>query len=111
MGSTIAGVATILVLGVWYLRTRRHRNWRGNPDARFCVTLGYPLVAIAVYWLVQSSGTDWEWAVGNLWAFAAATLFVQGFNALNQSGKTSPFASREHEVLPRHRSRHGLTSR
>jgi hypothetical protein len=46
--------------------------------------LGYPFVAIAVYWLAQSDGTLWNSALGNFWALVAITMFVHGFKALNQ---------------------------
>jgi hypothetical protein len=112
MGSTIAGVATTLALGFWYLRTRRHPNWRRSPEARFYVTTGYPLTAIAVYWLVQSNRTDWAWTVGNLWTLAAMILFVRGFNALNQPiPDDSPPASADRHVSSHYSDARGITTR
>jgi hypothetical protein len=97
MASTTAAVVTVVVLAIWHLRTRRHPNWFHGKDGRFYITLGYPAVAIAVYWLVEATrSTDWAWALGNLWALAAMTFFVYGFNALN--GDTSEHTSREPEV-------------
>ena len=99
MGSTIAAVLTVVVLAIWHLRTRRHPNWSHGTDGRFCITLGYPAVVIAVHWLVEvTSSTDWAWALGNLWALAAMTSFVYGFNALN--GDTSEHTSPAPEVNP-----------
>lgn len=84
MTSTIAAILIVVVLAAWHLRTRRHASWRSSADARFYITIGHPLVAIAVYFLVNSArGTDWEWAFGNFWAFVAMVCFVVGFNALN----------------------------
>ncbi|OBF27951.1 hypothetical protein [Mycobacterium sp. ACS4331] len=86
MGHTMTGVgiALVLALGGWHLRNRRHPNWRTNSLARFYVTLGYPLVAVAVYLLVVATGTDsWDWALGSLWALIAAVCFVLGFQHLN----------------------------
>jgi hypothetical protein len=82
--STTAVVVLVLTLAVWHLRTRRHLNWNQASDARFYITSGYPLVAIAVYFLSSTTtGADWEWVLGNFWALAAMTAFVYGFNALN----------------------------
>ena len=85
MSSTIAAVAVVVLLSAWHLRNRRHAGWRASADGRFYVMLGYPLVALAVYWLAASpAATTWEWAVGNAWAFAAVMSFVAGFGALNR---------------------------
>ena len=84
MSSTIAAVAVVVLLSAWHLRNRRHAGWRASPEGRFYVSLGYPLVALAVYWLTASpTATTWEWAMGNAWALAAAMSFVVGFGALN----------------------------
>ena len=86
MGSTIAAVVMVVVLAARHLKTRRHASWKVSADARFYITSGYPLVAIAVYFLTSAtSNTDWAWVVGNLWALVAMTAFVYGFNALNES--------------------------
>lgn len=83
MGSTVAGIATILVLGAWHLRTRRHPNWRHSRDARFYITTGYPLLAVAVFFLAgANNGTDLNWVFGNIWALISCTLLVYGFQAL-----------------------------
>ncbi len=81
---TGVGIALIVVLGGWHLRTRRHPNWHRNSLARFYITVGYPLIAIAVYLLVVATGTgSWDWALGSLWALIAAVCFVLGFQHLN----------------------------
>lgn len=96
MGSTIAAIVTVVGLSGWHLRTRRHPNWSVNSDARFYITLGYPAVAIAVFWLVESpAATTWEWALGNLWAFGAMTSFVYGFNALHTQASAMRSATRD----------------
>ena len=88
MGSTLAAIATVVGLAGWHLRIRRHTNWRSSNDGRYYITLAYPAVAIAVYWLAQSSnGTDWMWALGCLWALVAMVSFVYGFQELNTPAK------------------------
>ena len=83
MGSTIAAIVTIVGLALCHLRIRQHPGWRNSSDARFSITLGYPLVAIAVYWLAQSwHGSDWAWMMGSLWAVVAMVAFVHGFKVL-----------------------------
>jgi len=109
MGSTIAVIITVAVLGGWYLRTRRHSAWTVSADGRFYITAGYPLVTIAMYWLVQSmsrTAIGWEWALGNLWALVAVTSFVYGFNALHTASEQLQSASRTIESIGRgaHRS-------
>lgn len=85
MSSTITALAVVAVLSAWHLRNRRHAGWQASPDGRFYVSLGYPLVAIAVYWMTTApTTTTWEWAVGNAWALAAVMSFVAGFGALNR---------------------------
>jgi hypothetical protein len=100
MGSTIVGLATILGLGGWHLRIRRRPNWRYCPEARFCITLGHAAVVIGVYWLTESTtGADWEWALGNFWAFAAMVSFVLGFNTLNGVAKQQQATSASLESI------------
>lgn len=85
MSSTIAAVAVVVLLSAWHLRNRRHAGWRASSQGRFYVSLGYPLVALAVYWLTASpTATTWEWAMGNAWALAAVVSFVVGFGALSR---------------------------
>jgi hypothetical protein len=84
MGSSLACAITLVALGLWHLRTRRHPTWSVCPDGRFYITIGYPAVVIAVYWLMNSpTTTGLEWVLGNLWALGAMTAFVCGFDALN----------------------------
>jgi hypothetical protein len=95
--STMAIVVMVLTLAVWHLRTRRHVNWHLASDARFYITSGYPLVAIAVYFLSSTTtGTDWEWVLGNIWALVAMTAFVYGFNALNAPKAANQVAAHLH---------------
>lgn len=101
MVSTVAGIATVLILAAWHVRNRRHVGWKVSADGRYFVCLGYPMVAIAVYWLVDSpTATAWEWALGNLWALAAMVSFVYGFNALNNVPKQQQSVSQSIESLP-----------
>jgi hypothetical protein len=84
MGTTFAGLAIVVVLAAWHLRTRRHPNWRRSRDARFFITLGYPFVGVAAFFLANAvNDTSWNWAIGNVWALVAVTLFVYGFQSLD----------------------------
>ena len=99
MGSSLAGVITLVALGLWHLRTRRHPNWSTCPDGRFYITIGYPAVVIAVYWLLNSpTATGLEWALGNLWALGAMSSFVYGFNALDAESERQPSSDLRHRV-------------
>lgn len=86
---TIAVGLMVGALTIIHLRIRRNPRWKSSADARFYITSGYPLVAIAVYFLSSSTeaAADWTWIVGNLWAFIAVVSFVHGFDALNADGK------------------------
>lgn len=85
MESTIAAIALVVALSAWHLRNRRHPGWRASAEGRFNIFCGYALVVFAVYWMVSApTATDWEWALGNLWALAAMLAFVTGFGALNK---------------------------
>jgi uncharacterized membrane protein len=84
MHTTLVGIAVVLALGAWHLRIRRHPNWRHSGDARFYITLGYPLVGIAVFFLANAIGhTDVNWLIGMGWALLSTSLFVYGCQALN----------------------------
>ena len=86
MESTVTAIAIVVGLSLWHVRNRRRPGWLASDDGRFFIYLGYPLVAIAAYWLMSASGaTSWQWAVGNLWALAAMACFVKGFDALHQA--------------------------
>lgn len=84
MLSIIAAVVVVVMLSVWHGFNRRHAGWAASADGRFFILCGYPLVAVATYWLTTApTATTWEWAMGNAWALAAVMSFVVGFNALN----------------------------
>lgn len=73
----------VIALGAWHLRIRRHPNWCHSRDARFYITLGYPLVAVAVFFLANTIGhTDVNWLIGMVWSLVSVSLFVYGFQAL-----------------------------
>lgn len=85
MESTIAAIALVVALSAWHVHNRRHPGWRASADGRFNILCGYALVVFAVYWLVSApTATDWEWALGNLWALGAMLAFVTGFGSLNR---------------------------
>jgi hypothetical protein len=101
MGGSIVAVVAVVVLTAWHLRTRRHPSWSVSADGRFFIYMGYPMVAIAAYWLTASpTATAWEWALGNLWALAAMISFVYGFNALNRATVHRRAGSRAIETIP-----------
>lgn len=82
--TTTVGIVMVLALGAWHLHTRRHPNWKKSHDARFYITLGYPLVAVAVFFLANAiDNNDASWAAGMAWALVSTSLFVYGFQALN----------------------------
>ncbi len=100
MLSTITGVALVALSGAWHLHNRRHAGWRASPEGRFYIFLGYPLVAVAVYWMTAAPATTtWEWALGNAWALAAASSFVAGFGALNRVTAAHAEAAVEMETI------------
>lgn len=85
MESTATAIAVLVVLTGWHLHNRRHPGWRASAEGRFNIYSGYFLVMIAVYWLTSApTMTDWEWALGNVWALGAMTAFVYGFGALDR---------------------------
>jgi hypothetical protein len=101
MATSLAAVITLVALGSWHVRTRRHPSWFTCPDGRFYITAGYPAVAIAVYWLMNSSTIGgFEWALGSLWALGAMTAFVYGFNALGAGGERRTFSELDIESVP-----------
>ena len=103
MSVTFAAIATIVALSAWHLRTRSHPSWTVSSDGRFYIMCGYPMMAMAVYWLTASPApTDWEWAVGNLWGLAAMISFVYGFNTLNGASRRRRAAARALESIPQH---------
>lgn len=100
MDSTITAIAVVVVLAAWHLQNRRHPGWRASSEGRFYVTSGYPLVMVAVYWLVTApTATAWEWALGNVWALAAMMSFVWGFAALNRVTRAHAPAAMEMETI------------
>jgi hypothetical protein len=114
MVSTIVAVLTVTALAVFHWRICRHPGWRQSADGRFWVTLGYPMIAIGVYWLATApTGTDWEWALGNAWVLAACVSVVYGIDALGavprQQGRTArsletiaePHLTRPHTLVAR----------
>lgn len=85
MESAVTAIAIIAGLSGWHVRNRRHPGWLASDNGRFFIYSGYPLVAIAMYWLVSApTMTAWEWAVGNAWALAAMVSFVKGFDELHR---------------------------
>jgi hypothetical protein len=86
-------IATVVVLRLWHSKTRRHPGWRKSHNGRFYVTMGYPSVTIAMYWLTQATvTTGLEWTFGICWAFVAMVLFVYGFESLAFDAVQQPSA-------------------
>jgi hypothetical protein len=101
MATSLAAVVTLVALGTWHLRTRRRPSWFTCPDGRFYITLGYPAVIIAVYWLTNSPKIGgFEWVLGNLWALGAMIAFVCGFNALNAESERQALSHLDIESVP-----------
>ena len=101
MASSLAVLITLVALGVWHIRIRRHANWFTCPDGRFYITIGYPAVVIAVYWLTNSATIGGlEWALGSLWALGAMSTFVYGFNALNAESEGTYLSDFDVESIP-----------
>ena len=99
MTSTIAAIVT--VQSVAAPAHALHPGWSHTADGRFFIGVGYPMVAIAVYWLTASTTTSsWEWLLGDLWALAAMVSFVYGFTALNEVPKKQQSVSQAIEVDP-----------
>lgn len=112
MGTTLAAIVTVVALLGWHLRTRRHPSWQVSSNGRFFIMSGYPMVAVAVYWLATSpTSTGLEWALGNGWALLAMVSFVFGFNALNDASKQRQVAARSIEAIAptQHRARRADT--
>jgi hypothetical protein len=100
MSEPVIAVATMVLLGLWHLRNRRHPGWRVSADGRFFILSGYPTLMIAVYWLTAApSNTAWEWALGNAWTIVSMVSFVYGFNALNAVPRRQQKASQAIESL------------
>lgn len=100
MSTTITAIAIVLLSGAWHLHNRRHAGWRASPEGRFYICLGYPLAAIAVYFMTAApTASHWEWALGNAWALAAASSFVAGFGALNRVTAAHAEAAVEMETI------------
>jgi uncharacterized membrane protein len=101
MDGSIVAIVTVVMLTAWHLQTRRNPSWSVSADGRFYIYLGYPMVAIAAYWLTTSpTDTAWEWALGDLWALVAMIFFVYGFNALHRATMHRRAGSRALETIP-----------
>ena len=101
MAPSLAALITLVALGVWHLRIRRHPSWRTCPNGRFYITAGYPAVVIAVYWLINASTIGGiEWALGHLWALASMFAFVYGFKALNAETESTNLSDLDVESIP-----------
>jgi predicted membrane channel-forming protein YqfA (hemolysin III family) len=83
MFGQIVAVATVVLLCSWHMKTRTRPEWKESRNGRFFVTLGYPSVTFAMYWLTQATvTTSLEWTLGVSWAFVAMIFFVYGFESL-----------------------------
>ncbi|WP_099020375.1 hypothetical protein [Mycolicibacterium palauense] len=100
MVSTITALAAVALLLAWHLHNRRHPAWTASADGRFYVTLGYPLVMVAIYWMVSApTALAWEWALGNAWALVAMMSFVYGFGCLNRDQRRCQQAALSVETI------------
>ncbi|MGB3483070.1 MAG: hypothetical protein WBB07_12740 [Mycobacterium sp.] len=99
MVSIVVVITLLVAVTGWHLRTRRHSAWRASADARFYIVLGYPLLAVATYWLADSESRV-GWVLGAAWALGAAVSFVVGFSALDDVRRRQIATSRSMESLP-----------
>lgn len=83
---TLVACFALVAMVVWHMRTRRHPGWQLSRDGRYFISLGYPLLMIGIYWLVEApNATTWEWVLGYFWPLAAMVTFVHGFGALDSA--------------------------
>lgn len=84
MVTSVTAIVVAVALGLCDRRVRRHAGWDFSPRGRFYVSIGYPMVAISAYFLMESSsGAAWALALCLGWALAAVTVFVLGYTALD----------------------------
>ena len=101
MVTSVTAIVVAVALGLCDRRVRRHPAWDFSPRGRFYVSVSYPMIAIAAYFLMESSnGTDWALALCVGWALAAITTFALGFIALNDVVHTHHTVSHSIETIP-----------
>jgi hypothetical protein len=85
MVTTVTAIAVALALLAVDRYIRRHPAWGVSGHARFCVSIAYPMVVIATYFLAAvPTQTGWDWVFGLVWAVAALVSFATGFEALRR---------------------------
>lgn len=85
MVTTVTAIAVAAGLLAVHRHIRRHPAWAVSARARFCVSIGYPMVAIAAYFVVAAPAqTGWDWVFGLAWAVAAIASFTAGLTALGR---------------------------
>lgn len=85
MVTTVTAIAVALALLAVDRFVRRHPAWAVSARARYCIGIGYPMVAIATYFFVGAPAqTGWDWIFGLAWACAAVVAFGAGFTALQR---------------------------
>ena len=84
MVTPVTAIAVAVALALCDRRFRRHPAWDFSPRGRFYVSISYPMIAVAAYFLMESSnGTAWAWALCLGWALAAISVFAIGYAALS----------------------------
>jgi hypothetical protein len=101
MVTSVTAIVVALALAACDRYTRRHPAWTLSARGRFCISSGYPMVAIAAYFLIGfSPATSWGWAIGLAWALAAAAMFLLGFTALREVLRGHHAVSHSIETIP-----------
>lgn len=112
MVTSVTAIVVAVALALCDRYTRRHPAWELSARGRFCVSSGYPMVAIAAYFLLGfSNDTIWAWALGLGWAVAAATMFALGFTELNDVLRRHHAVSQSIEMIPHPADVHAHTHR
>lgn len=101
MVTPVTAILVAIALGLCDRQFRRHPAWDVCPRGRFYVSISYPMIAIAAYFLMESSnGTAWAWALCLGWALAAITVFAIGFAALSDVVRQHHTVSQSIETIP-----------
>lgn len=100
MVTTVTAIGVALALLAMDRYIRRHPAWDVSTRARYCVSIGYPMAAIAAYFFVGAPAqTGWDWVFGLAWALAALACFATGFAALQRVLRRQQRASLSMETI------------
>ncbi|CAN5412029.1 hypothetical protein BH11ACT7_BH11ACT7_33560 [soil metagenome] len=112
MVTSVTALVVAVALALCDRYTRRHPAWPLSARGRFYISCGYPMVAIAAYFLVGfSPDTNWGWAIGLAWGAGAVAAFLRGFTALNDVLHRHQAVSQSLESIPDPAEAHAQTYR